>query len=109
MPKRGAFQIVIVFTWGLLASCGGGGGGPSGPPPTVSIVSSVVDVAVGGAVTLTWNSSNASGCTASGGWSGSLAASGSQTITVVGSTSYALSCRGAGGSANAAGAGTTWG
>jgi hypothetical protein len=108
MPKRGAFQIVIVFTWGLLASCGGGGGGPSGPPPTVSIVSSVVDVAVGGAVTLTWNSSNASGCTASGGWSGSLAASGSQTITVVGSTSYALSCRGAGGSANAAVAVTAW-
>ena len=63
---------------------------------------------MGGAVTLTWSSTNASGCTASGGWSGSLTTSGSQTVAVAKSAGYALSCNGSGGSANASVVLTAW-
>ena len=49
---------------------------------------------------LTWSSSNASSCTASGGWSGSVATSGSKSTGALSvSTSYTLSCTGSGGSA----------
>ncbi len=48
--------------------------------------------------TLTWSSTNATACTASGGWTGALAASGSQSVTVAQTSSYVLSCTGSGGS-----------
>jgi hypothetical protein len=49
---------------------------------------------------LTWSSSNASACTASGAWSGGEATSGSLAVTPAtsGSYSYTLTCTGAGGS-----------
>lgn len=51
---------------------------------------------------LTWSSTNATGCTASGGWSGALAASGSQsTGTIASSTTYSISCSGAAGTSSA--------
>jgi hypothetical protein len=49
---------------------------------------------------LTWVSTNATACTASGGWTGSLATSGTKsTGALSASTTYTLSCTGAGGSA----------
>jgi fibronectin type III domain protein len=49
---------------------------------------------------LTWVSTNATACTASGGWTGSLATSGAKsTGPLSASTTYTLSCTGAGGSA----------
>ena len=48
---------------------------------------------------LTWSSTNASTCTASGGWSGSVGTSGSKsTGALSASKSYTLSCAGSGGS-----------
>ena len=70
----------------VIASCGGGGGGGSTPEPPVpgaSITLSISDdqIYLGNTVILTWTTSNASSCTASGSWSGSKALSGSETIT----------------------------
>ena len=69
------------------------------PPPTVSLAASPASIASGGASTLTWSSSNATGCTASGDWSGSKTTSGTQsTGSLTSSKSYTLTCNGAGGS-----------
>ena len=83
----------------VVASCGGGGGGGSTPEPPVpgaSITLSISDdqIYLGNTVTLTWSTSNASSCTASGSWSGSKALSGSETITPdsEGQKSYTLTC-----------------
>jgi len=67
--------------------------------PTVSFSDSPSTIASGSASILTWSSINATACTASGGWSGTLAPSGSQSTGVLSaSTTYTLSCTGAGGS-----------
>jgi hypothetical protein len=72
------------------------------PQPAVTLKASPAAVAVGASSTLTWTSSNAASCTASGGWSGSLALSGSQSTGPVASpTSYSLSCTGSGGTSSA--------
>src|SRR6185503_6026539 len=71
-------------------------------PPTVSLTANPTSVVSGGASTLTWSSTNATTCTASGGWSDTKATSGSQsTGAVTTNSSYALTCTGAGGSASA--------
>ena len=60
--------------------------------PTLSI--SPTSVTVGGAATLTWASTNTTGCTASGAWTGSLGTTGSQSVTPTasGTDSYSLTC-----------------
>ena len=56
------------------------------PPVTATVSASATSITAGEAVTLTWSSSNATSCTASGGgqsdgWPGSKATSGSQSVT----------------------------
>jgi hypothetical protein len=68
-----------------------------GAAPAVTFSSSAATVATGGTVTLTWSATNATGCAASGGWSGNKAASGSETVTVSQSSTYTLACTGTGG------------
>jgi len=66
--------------------------------PTVSLSASPNSVSQGSASTLTWAATNASSCIASGGWSGTLAGSGSQsTGALKTATTYSLSCTGTGG------------
>jgi uncharacterized repeat protein (TIGR03803 family) len=69
-------------------------------PPTASLSASATAVAVGQSVTLNWSSSNATGCTASGAWSGSLATSGSQAVVVssAGANVFGIACTGSDGS-----------
>ena len=79
----------------LLSSCGGGGS--STPPvPTVSLSSSASEVEVGNTVTLTWSSTNATSCNASGSWTGTKGISGSEQITIgiAGPNNFSLSCSG---------------
>jgi hypothetical protein len=66
--------------------------------PTLSLA--LRSITLGSSTTITWSAITATGCTASGGWSGALATSGSQTMkpAAVGTFSYSLSC------ANAVGA-----
>ena len=55
----------------------------------------------GTAATLSWTSTNATSCTASGGWSGSKATSGSQsTGNLITSQTYTLACTGTSGNAS---------
>ena len=73
---------------------------PSGDTPTVSLSSDQLTVNEGGSVTLSWSTSGADSCAASGGWGGTLATSGSQTVgPLTSGTTFSLSCTGSGGSA----------
>lgn len=83
----------------LLASCGGGGASNSPPPaPTATLSASPATVNAGASSELTWASTNATACVASGAWSGALAANGSQsTGALSGDASYTVTCSGAGG------------
>ena len=73
--------------------------GSGSSAPTIALSASPTSVSSGGSSTLTWSSTNATSCTASGGWSGSHATSGSRsTGTVNASTTYTLTCTGSGGS-----------
>jgi len=88
----------------IISSCGGGGGG--GAAPTLTISSSSTEALVGSSTTLTWTSSSAScSAIASGSWSGSKAASGTEqvTITAAGTNTFSLTCGTASGSTNVTG------
>ena len=70
------------------------------PAPTVSlrVLDPVIDD--GGSAALSWSSSHAESCTASGGWSGARGTSGSVTVgPLTTRTSFSLTCTGAGGNA----------
>ena len=73
------------------------------PPGAPTLTLAAAAVAAGGSTTLTWSSVNDSGCTASGAWSGALAASGSQLITgaTAGAQNYSLVCNNAAGASAA--------
>ncbi|HEY3852240.1 MAG TPA: S8 family serine peptidase [Steroidobacteraceae bacterium] len=73
----------------------------SGTPPAVpTFTLGSPSVTVGSSTTLAWSSVSATSCTASGAWSGTLATSGSETITpaAVGPQTYTLTCSNLGGS-----------
>jgi hypothetical protein len=74
---------------------------PPGPP---SLSLAATSIAVGSSTTITWTSANTTGCTASGAWSGALAASGSQTLTptTVTTATYTLACANAVGTSGTA-------
>jgi hypothetical protein len=69
--------------------------------PTVSLTATPSSIESGSSSTLTWSSTNATTCSASGGWSGTKAVSGTQSVSPTANTTYSLSCTGDGGSANA--------
>jgi hypothetical protein len=72
------------------------------PAPTVTLTSSAASVASGASATLTWSSTNATSCAASGAWNGTLATSGSQsTGALTENSSFTLTCTGGGGTATA--------
>jgi serine protease len=100
------YFLALIFLFG----CGGGGGGGSAPAPappalvapvtTLSISST--ELVAGEVATITWSSTNATSCSASGSWDGTQATSGSTafTITPAGSYTFSLSCSGSGGSSS---------
>lgn len=86
-----------------LSACSGGGASAPPPAPTATISASASDVRLNGSVTLTWSSTNASSCSASGDWSGNLASSGSQAVTVTKQQgNYSVTCAGGGGATSPA-------
>jgi hypothetical protein len=72
------------------------------PAPTVTIAVAPTSITVGQSATLTWSSTNATACTASGAWSGSEATSGTMSVspTTAATDSYVLACTGTGGTAS---------
>jgi len=102
---RGRTAVVVVS---LLLGCAGSGespppgGDPQPVPPTVMLTASPESVASGEVSTLTWSSTEATSCTASGGWSGARAISGAESTGALASTTtYTVTADGAGGSASA--------
>ena len=67
--------------------------------PTAMISASPMSVQAGGQTTLTWSSTSTDSCTASNGWNGVKATSGTEIVTVqttVGTENFGLSCSGNG-------------
>jgi CubicO group peptidase (beta-lactamase class C family) len=69
--------------------------------PTVSLAASPTTLEANGRTTLTWSSTNASACTASGAWQGGKGTSGEEQSAALaaGTHTFTLECTGAGGSA----------
>jgi len=98
-----SFIVASVF---ILSSCGGGGGGGSAVVAKLaavitSLTSSIVSGEVGGTVDISWASSNATSCSASGAWTGTKSTAGSESVTIssTGANQFSLTCEGAGGNA----------
>ena len=96
------FLLIPLF----VVSCGGGGGSSDNPVialplPTVQLSSSATSVEINNEFTLTWSSTNASSCSASGDWSNTIGTSGSFAITEssLGTKTYHISCSGGGNTA----------
>lgn len=68
--------------------------------PTVNITASPSRLSRGGTITLSWSSTDANSCTASGGWSGAKTTSGSASIVLNNPATLTLTCSGDGGSAS---------
>lgn len=74
---------------------------PSVIPPTLTLTVSTTSVAVGTSATITWATTGATVCTATGDWSGNKNTSGTLTLSAlisVGTKNYSLTCTGVGGS-----------
>lgn len=72
------------------------------PTPTVTLAANPMSVSIGGTSTLTWSSTNATNCTASGAWSGTRSIAGNTSTGILGASSiFTLTCTGSGGSATA--------
>jgi hypothetical protein len=72
------------------------------PVPTVTLSVDPATVRAGESATLTWNSTNASSCVASDGWTGSRALAGTLSVGPINAqTRYVLNCSGPGGNASA--------
>jgi hypothetical protein len=109
--------FLLTLLASLMAGCGGGAGDgsgsanvasvtpttPPGPAPSpgtvsVSLSANPLTIATNGSSTLNWSSTNATACSASSGWSGTKAVSGSQNVgPLTANVTYTLSCSGAGG------------
>ena len=66
--------------------------------PTLVFTADPLSVVSGGVVTLTWNSTNATSCIASGSWGGVKNVSGSEQVSPTVTSVYSLRCTGLGGS-----------
>ncbi|MAR94777.1 MAG: hypothetical protein CMD46_00190 [Gammaproteobacteria bacterium] len=106
--SKTTFALILSST--ILISCGGGGGGGSDPipaiptpAPTVSISVDLSEAYINDDVTVTWSSTNASSCSASGSWDGSKGTSGSEVkyFVTTGSKTFTVECSGTGGSNSA--------
>ena len=76
---------------------------PTPPPPpdkpTVSLDANPTSINQGAQSTLTWSSTHADSCVASNGWSGAKPVNGTQVVTPAVTTTYTITCTGAGGTA----------
>jgi hypothetical protein len=99
-------NITAASTFSLVCSGGGGNSNTASvnvsilapAVPTATLQSSAPSVASGGSVTLTWTSTSATACTASGGWTGAKTASGTEVVSnITAATTYSIACTGTGG------------
>ncbi len=106
-PVSGSSTIETLTTsTTFMLSCQGPGGSASQsaevtvlpPAPTVSLAAQSTTMSAGMTTVLNWQAPGASNCAASGGWSGNLPTSGSQTTApLTATTEFTLTCTGPGG------------
>jgi hypothetical protein len=98
----GNYQFTIVAIPAVIQQYGLYGIQIADSAPTLTLTASPSSVAAGGLTTLSWTTTNATACAASGGaFTGSQATgSGSTSVVVSASTTYTLTCTGPGGSAS---------
>lgn len=72
---------------------------PLPPTPTASLNVDDDSIVSGESTLLTWSSTDATTCTASGGWTGTKNTVGSESVSPAVSTTYTLACSGSGGTA----------
>ncbi len=73
----------------------------SNPAPTVALTANPTSIATGAFSILNWSATDATSCTASGGWSGAQATSGNElTGALTATTSFTMTCTGPGGEAS---------
>jgi polysaccharide biosynthesis/export protein len=88
-------QSAVYGTYGLRVSA-------RPPAPVLAMSADATSVPNGGTAMLTWTTTNATACTASGGWTGTRATSGSErTAAITASTTFTLNCDGPGGQGSA--------
>ena len=86
MIKNSHLYLVVLTL--ILASCGGGGGGESSDSVTIpstvsmSLSSNLNEIYIHNKIILSWSSSNADSCSASGDWSGTKINNGSEEIII---------------------------
>lgn len=71
---------------------------PQPESPTLTFGAALGILNEGATTTLSWDSTNATSCTASAGWGGSKAVDGSEVVGPTATTTYTLTCAGSGGS-----------
>jgi len=109
---NGSVAVSPTSTTTYTLACAGAGGAakasvlvtvttPTPAAPSVTLTASATTITAGAKTTLTWSSKNATLCTGSGGWSGNQGTSGTLSVSPKNTTTYGLSCSGAGGSAQA--------
>ncbi len=111
-PITGSQSVSPTATTSYTLTCTGAGGGAQAQvvitvaqpeaPPTVSLTANPYGIAQGGSAVLSWSTTNAASCTASGGWSGVESITGTHTVSPTATTVYTLTCTGPGGSAQSA-------
>ncbi|HXA92016.1 MAG TPA: hypothetical protein VNU73_02115, partial [Steroidobacteraceae bacterium] len=85
----------------LLAACGGGGGSDQiQVPPTLNLSVMPNTIVAGQTATVSWNTTNATTCSATGAWSGAQPADGNLAVSpnTLGQSTFVLDCTGPGGS-----------
>ncbi len=103
--KRVASLVHLILPLALLAGCEANGGparfnGGTPRAAVVTMVATPATVQTGGTSTISWTTTNATSCVASGAWAGARDINGSQVVTppaAPGSYTYVLLCTGPGG------------
>ncbi|MCX6743193.1 MAG: fibronectin type III domain-containing protein, partial [Candidatus Parcubacteria bacterium] len=98
----GTLTVSPTTTTTYTLSCSGSGGSTPAsarltvnPAPAVTLfVQPPTPINSGDSATLNWSSSDATTCTASGGWTGTKAISGTLSVSPITTTTYTLSCSG---------------
>ena len=99
-------EVSPVETTIYALSCEGAGGSivkevtvtvNEAPAPTLTFSALPLSIVMGASSTLQWDSANADTCSASAGWSGTKTLDGSEVVSPVVTTTYAITCSGTGG------------
>jgi uncharacterized protein (TIGR03118 family) len=92
---RVAQRFIFVTLALIVVACGGGGGGSGMQAATTTIAVQPATITLGQSATLTWTT-NGTGCTATGAWTGAQNAGGTLVVTptAVGTQTYTLVCTG---------------